>query len=91
MARVRFIRIDGDLVTVKEFESSTPYEGLKVDDVMDVVREDGTEHEYYVSEMQWDFSHFGDTLVIKILPVNPPASTPSLLQRHGQFAGFINN
>jgi len=73
MARVRFIRIDDDFGSqaVREFDNSTPYEGLKPGEVIDVDCEDGNTKEYYVEQMHWDFTHFGNTLEITIRPCKP--------------------
>jgi len=55
--------------TFKTFDSSTPYEALKPGDVVEVEDEQGELRDYFVSDMKWDFTHFGDTLVIIIQPV----------------------
>jgi hypothetical protein len=55
--------------TVKTFDKSTPYESLKPGDVVEVEEESGELRDYYVADMKWDFTHFGDTLQIIIEPV----------------------
>jgi hypothetical protein len=55
--------------TFKTFNSSAPYEALKPGEVVEVEEETGELRDYFVTDMKWDFTHFGDTLVIVIQPV----------------------
>jgi hypothetical protein len=55
--------------TSKTFNSSTPYEALKPGEVVEVEEESGELRDYFVADMKWDFTHFGDTLQIIIQPV----------------------
>lgn len=94
MAQAKFIRIDSDegFPTIKHFNNSTPYESLKLGEVIDVDCEDLQTREYYVSEMSWDFTHFGDTLVIKIRPVIPISKPTTFIDPiSGNVIGIIKN
>lgn len=75
MAQAKFIRIDDDTghENVRMFANSSPYECLKISDIVEVDCEDGQIRDYYVEKIDWDFTHFGDTLTITIRPVNPKA------------------
>ncbi len=75
MAQAKFIRIDDGHTTERIFDNSSPYEGLKPNDVIEVDCEDGQIRDYFIEQMTWDFTHFGDTLTITIKPVNPPTHT----------------
>ena len=68
MARVKIIRKDELRETVKTFKDSSPYEELKLGEVVEVEDEQGNLKDYIVESMNWDFTHFGDTLVITISP-----------------------
>lgn len=70
-SQAKFIRIDGDKETVKCFEKSGPFESLKPGEIVDVDCEDGLTREYFVESMTWDFTHFGNTLVVRIKPCKP--------------------
>jgi len=76
MAQAKFIRIDDHTKdeSIRIFDNSSPYEGLKCGDVVEVDCEDGQIRDYIVTKMNWDFSHFGDRLVITIesCKPNPP-------------------
>ena len=91
MAQAKFIRIDDDSghENVRTFANSFPYEGLKVGEVVDVDCEDGQIRDYYVDKMEWDFTHFGDTLVITIKPVKPPPKLQIVYDDKGQIMRFI--
>ena len=93
MAQAKFIRIDDDSghENVRTFTNSSPYEHLKPSDVVEVDCEDGQIRDYYVEKMQWDFSHFGDTLVVTIRPVNVPPRIQQITGDNGQIIGFIKS
>jgi len=69
VAAAKIIRRNELGETFKAFDSSTPYEALKPGEVVEVEDEQGELRDYYVADMKWDFTHFGDTLVIVIQPV----------------------
>jgi len=80
MAQAKFIRIDSDSEPekVKIFDNSSPYEGLAIGEVIEVECEDGQIRDYFVEASFWDFTHFGDTLIITIRPESirhPPKNT----------------
>ena len=52
--------------------SSAPYEHLKPGDVVEVEDINDQLTDYYVSEMRWNFTHFGDTLELTLMPCKPP-------------------
>ena len=91
MDRTRFIRIDNGIETVKEFDGVSKYDGLSIGDVIEVVCEDNEVRDYYVSEIKWDFTHFGNTLVITILPVKPQLKATPITGDHGETIGFIKS
>ncbi len=67
MPDARIIKKNGDFETEKVFPGgSAPYEHLKPGDIVDVEEADGSIADYYVTDMKWDFTHFGDTLTLKI-------------------------
>lgn len=97
MGQAKFIRIDEDNngnshTTEKHFDNSAPYEGLKPSEVIDVDCEDGQIREYYVERMEWDFSHFGDRLVITIRPCKRLSKLDSFTDPvSGTTIGIIKN
>jgi len=72
MANAKIIRRDGHEESTKIFNDSSPYERLKANEIVEVECEDGILRDYTVSFVHWDFTHFGDTLVIIIEPYRPP-------------------
>ena len=81
MPRVKIITTnesDGSSKLIRAFDNSAPYEGLKPSDIVELEVDDvGTLEEYFVEEMKWDFTHFGDTLVIHIKPLKLKPITKS--------------
>ena len=69
MSSAKIIRRNELGETSKTFDSSTPYEALKPGEIVEVEDERGELRDYFVSDMKWDFTHFGDTLQIIIQPV----------------------
>lgn len=69
MPRAKITRRDEQGDVVKTFADSAPYEGLKPADIVEVENGHGELRDYFVAEMKWDFSHFGDTLEILIQAV----------------------
>lgn len=69
MPRAKITRRDEQGDVVKTFADSAPYEGLKPADIVEVEDGRGELRDYFVAEMKWDFSHFGDTLEILIQAV----------------------
>jgi hypothetical protein len=92
MDKTRFIRIDDGVETVKEFDGVSKYDGITLGEVIEVVREndnDNEVHDYYVSQINWDFTHFGNTLVITILPSKPKPKIEPVVDDAGETIGFI--
>lgn len=68
--RVQVIKRDKSGDSVRFFENDSSYEKLNRNEVVECEDAKGQITEYYVSEMKWDFSHFGETLIIILLPTN---------------------
>ena len=84
MAQAKIIRKDELGENVRIFDNSSPYERLKPGDVVEVeIDEQGTLRDYFVETMKWDFTHFGDTLVIYIQPVNPTPAVKAMVDING--------
>ena len=71
MPDVKITKKDGDNEIVNVLPSSAPYEHLKPGDVVEVDDINDQLVDYYVSEMRWNFTHFGDTLELTIMPCKP--------------------
>ncbi len=89
MAKAKFIRIDNDVETVREFDNSSPYEGLKDGEIIEVDCEDGQLRDYIILKTQWDFTHFGDTLVVTIVPANRTVDVQPVISLDGQIIGYM--
>ena len=83
---VKIIRKDGDLETTKTFHDCPQYQGLKPGDIVEVEDASGQLIDYYVTNTRWDFSHFGDTIVVTIEPGNPPPKVEMIYVGSGQYA-----
>jgi len=71
LTQVKFIRVDDDVKTEKVFNNiatNSPFQSLSAGEIVDVDCEDGSVKEYVVTDRDWEFTHFGNILVITIKP-----------------------
>jgi hypothetical protein len=85
VVEVKITRKDEFGETSKTFKDCPQYQGLKPGDVVEVEDANGELKDYYVTDTKWEFSHFGDTLVVTIQPMNPSARLVQVYAGLGQY------
>lgn len=68
LRRVRIIKRDATGDTEKYFCHDRSYELLKIGEAVELQNDKGEISNYCVQSAQWEFSHFGDTYVIVVIP-----------------------
>lgn len=66
--RVKIIKRDGDKEEAKFFNHDMSYEHLKLGETVELQNDKGEVTPYCVQSAQWEFSHFGDTYTIIVIP-----------------------
>lgn len=68
MKQVKIIKRDIAGDKSKFFTHDLSYERLKLGDVVELQNDKNEIANYYVESAKWEFSHFGDTYVIVVIP-----------------------
>jgi hypothetical protein len=55
--------------TTKNYPNSTPFENLKVGEVIELKLADGSIEKHVVMTAAWDFTHFGNCFAVVVEPV----------------------
>ena len=74
MTEVQVIRKDefGETTKTFTFSNNCPYERLVAGEVVEVeIDEKGTLRDYVVESLNWNFTHFGNVIVLHIQPQCP--------------------